>query len=68
MADSLLRGDLAAWTGAVLASLVVLALVLRVMARQRGPRRPIDIRRHEEALENFRLRHAQGPPKPPGAE
>jgi hypothetical protein len=57
MTDSLLRGDPAAWAVAALIGLACLLLALRVLSRRHGRRRPIDMRRHEEALRNFRLRH-----------
>jgi hypothetical protein len=64
MDGTLFRGGVASGIAVALGSLILLTLVIYWSTRNRGPRRPVDIERHREALRNFRLRYAEeAPPK-----
>jgi hypothetical protein len=63
MDGTLFRGGYASGIAVAVGSLVFLVLAIYWSTRNRGPRRPVDIERHQEALRNFRLRYAAEPPK-----
>ena len=61
MDGTLLRGGIAAGIAVAVGSLLLLLVVIYWSTRNRGPRRPVDLDRHREALRNFRLRYAAEP-------
>lgn len=63
MDGTLFRGGIASGIAVMVGSLLLLLVVIYWSTRNRGPRRPVDLQRHREALKNFRLRYAAEPPK-----
>ena len=61
MDGTLLRGGIASGIAVAVGSLLLLLVVIYWSTRNRGPRRPVDMARHKEALRNFRLRYAAEP-------
>ena len=61
MDGSLFRGGIASSIAVALGSLFLLLALIYWSTRNRGPRRPVDLDRHHEALRNFRLRYAAEP-------
>ncbi|MFC7473772.1 hypothetical protein ACFQS7_05370 [Dankookia sp. GCM10030260] len=61
MDDTLFRGGIASSIAVALGSLILLLALIYWSTRNRGPRRPVDLDRHREALQNFRLRYAAEP-------